>query len=262
MSRQREVARALGVRPHTAVEEECERRVRFLADYATQAPGVRGYVLGISGGVDSAVTGKLVQEACRRTGLMFTAMRLPYRVQADESDAQAAIDWIAPDEVVTVDIGDATDAVMREVVVAIAVNKADFVKGNVKARQRMVAQYAVASGRGALVVGTDHAAEAVMGFFTKYGDGACDVAPLTGLLKRQVRQIGTLLGAPQHLVEKVPTADLEDSRPQLPDEVAYGVTYRQIDSYLAGEPVDADAVAVIEKAYAATAHKRALPAAP
>ncbi len=261
MSRQTEIAAALGVRPETSAEEECERRIGFLADYAAAA-GVRGYVLGVSGGIDSSVAGRLAQEACRRAGLTFTAMRLPYGTQLDEADAQAAIDWIAPDDVLTVDIKAATDGMTAEIARTMPKNELDFVKGNIKARERMIAQYAIAGARQALVVGTDHAAEAVMGFFTKYGDGACDVAPLTGLLKRQVRAIGTLLAAPQQLVDKVPTADLEDNRPQLPDEEAYGVTYAQIDAYLSGDEVDAHVGRSIEKAYAATAHKRALPATP
>jgi NAD+ synthase len=101
-----------------------------------------------------------------------------------------------------------------------------------------------------------------MGFFTKFGDGAADVAPLSGLTKRQVRAVAKHVGVPDALVDKTPTADLEDERPGLPDEVVYGVTYAQIDAYLEGEPVDAAAAATIERAYAATAHKRALPVTP
>ena len=127
---------------------------------------------------------------------------------------------------------------------------------------KRAAQYAIAFATGGLVVGTDHAAEAVMGFFTKHGDGACDLAPLSGLTKRQVRQIAGALGAPRALVDKVPTADLEDLRPQRPDEESYGVTYEQIDDFLEGKPVDAEAAHLIFRQYAITAHKRALPAAP
>jgi NAD+ synthase len=126
----------------------------------------------------------------------------------------------------------------------------------------MVAQYAVAGRLGALVVGTDQAAEAVMGFFTKYGDGAFDVGPLLGLTKARVRALGDYLGVPKHLVMKMPTADLEDLRPALPDEEAYGVTYRDIDAYLVGEDIGAEAREVIEKAYRQTAHKRQLPPGP
>lgn len=81
----------------------------------------------------------------------------------------------------------------------------------------MVAQYAMANARNGLVIGTDHAAEAVMGFFTKFGDGACDLAPLSGLVKGQVRALASRLGAPESLVNKVPTADLEELQPGKPD---------------------------------------------
>ena len=94
----------------------------------------------------------------------------------------------------------------------------DFVLGNTKARMRMVAQYTIAGAHQGLVIGTDHAAEAVMGFFTKFGDGACDLAPLSGLVKHQVRAIARHFGAPESLVEKVPTADLEDLDPEVPPQ--------------------------------------------
>jgi len=112
------------------------------------------------------------------------------------------------------------------------------------------------------VIGTDHAAEAVMGFFTKFGDGACDLTPLSGLVKNQVRAIARRLGAPDNLVMKVPTADLEELRPGKPDEDAHGVSYKQIDAFLHGEPVGDEAYAIIVKAYDQTRHKRELPFAP
>ena len=138
----------------------------------------------------------------------------------------------------------------------------DFVRGNIKARQRMVAQYALAGQLNLLVVGTDHAAEAITGFFTKYGDGGVDLTPLTGLTKRQGAQLLTHLGAPESTWKKVPTADLEDGRPGLPDEAALGVTYAQIDAYLEGRAVDDSAAARIEQMYRNTRHKRTVPVTP
>jgi NAD+ synthase len=126
----------------------------------------------------------------------------------------------------------------------------------------MAAQYAVAGAHGLLVVGTDHAAEAVMGFFTKYGDGACDLTPLAGLTKRRVRALARALGADERIVAKVPTADLETERPLLPDEHVFGVTYDDIDDFLEGRPVEPEVEETIVAWYRRTAHKRALPAAP
>ena len=259
---QSSIRTALGVPEHFVPATESERRIVFLADYL-HASGASGYVLGISGGVDSTVAGRLASVACQRAGGSFTAMRLPYGTQRDAADVEDALAFIEPTATITVDIKAAVDALHQATTSDdVAAEVADFVKGNIKARQRMVAQYAVAGRLGSLVVGTDQAAEAVMGFFTKFGDGACDVAPLLGLTKSRVRDVGRHLGAPKHLVDKVPTADLEDLRPGLPDEAAYGVTYAQIDAYLVGEDVGDHAAQVIEEAYRRTAHKRRLPLGP
>lgn len=248
---------------------EVERRVAFLTDYLIQT-GTRGLVLGISGGVDSSVGGRLCQLACARVRAhggeaTFVAMRLPYGVQADEHHAQQALTFIAPDEILTVNVQPAVDAMWEECVAAgmpTGGDREDFIKGNVKARARMIAQYAVAGTRRLLVVGTDQAAEALVGFYTKFGDGGADLTPLTGLSKRQVRALADHLAMPAELVEKVPTADLEDSQPLLPDEVALGVRYSVIDDYLEGKDIGPSDEAVILRWYHTTAHKRALPVTP
>ena len=264
----------LEVSPEVDPAEEVERRVAFLADYLRSTPAT-GFVLGISGGQDSTLTGRLCQLAAERLrdeGLAqarFVAMRLPHGVQADEDDATTALEFIRPDDCVTVDVRAASDASAEAAAAALselpgqAGPLRDFVRGNVKARQRMIAQYAVAGQLGHLVVGTDHAAEAVTGFFTKYGDGGVDLTPLTGLTKRQGAALLRHLGAPESTWRKVPTADLEDDRPGLPDEVALGVTYEQIDDYLEGrDGVPPEAAARIEHLFLATRHKRAVPATP
>ncbi|MDH0091415.1 ammonia-dependent NAD(+) synthetase [Achromobacter mucicolens] len=264
------IARELGVTKDFDAAVELEARIAFLADYLTRA-GRAGYVLGISGGVDSTVAARMAQLAVERVRSQgrpatFIAVRLPYGEQRDEDDAAQALDFIAPDRRMRIDIKPAVDA-QREALRAAGLAYADaaaedFGAGNIKARQRMIVQYAIAGALDCLVIGTDQAAEALMGFFTKHGDGAADVLPLRGLTKRRVRALGTLLGAPARLVQKVPTADLESLRPLRPDEDAYGVTYAQIDGYLEGEAIAPDAVAVIERQFNATAHKRALPPGP
>lgn len=244
---------------------EIERRLAFLTDLLASS-GAEGYVLGISGGVDSATAGRLCQLAVERVRdkggqATFIAMRLPYGVQADEHDALRALDFIRPDETLTVDIRPASDALLGAVENGLGENE-DFLLGNIKARQRMIAQYAVAGARRALVVGTDHAAEAVMGFFTKHGDGAADLTPLAGLTKRRVRAVCAALGAPNEITVKVPTADLETNRPGLPDEHAFGITYDEIDDFLEGREVTQEAYDTITDWHRRTAHKRALPLSP
>ena len=248
---------------------QAERRIEFLARYL-QDTGARGLVLGISGGVDSTVAGRLCQLACERVReqggeATFVAVRLPYRVQKDEEDAAAAVEFISPDFLETIDIAPATDGLWDQVLATrtpVTDAKDDYHKGNVKARMRMAAQYAIAGARGMLVVGTDQAAEAVVGFYTKFGDGAADVTPLFGLPKRRVREIGVHLGTPESLVTKVPTADLESDKPLLPDEEALGVRYDVVDDYLEGKEVSEQDEATIVGWYRRTAHKRALPVTP
>ncbi|MFF1452166.1 ammonia-dependent NAD(+) synthetase [Streptomyces sp. NPDC058274] len=267
---QQEIARDLQVSASFDPELEIERRVAFLAGQLTSV-GLRSLVLGISGGVDSTTTGRLCQLAVERAraaghDATFYAMRLPYGVQADEKDAQLALGFINADQVLTVDVKSASDAALDALLAGGVTfrdaHHQDFVQGNIKARQRMIAQYAVAGAHHGLVVGTDHAAEAVSGFFTKYGDGAADVVPLTGLTKRRVRALAQTLGAPAELVWKTPTADLETLDPGKPDEDALGVTYDDIDDFLEGKPVGEQAYESIARRYRLTEHKRQLPVAP
>ncbi|WP_436774358.1 ammonia-dependent NAD(+) synthetase [Yinghuangia sp. YIM S09857] len=271
-----QIAAELGVRATIVPKVEIRQRVDFLKAYLRSTPA-KGFVLGISGGQDSTLTGRLCQLACeelRTEGhdATFVAVRLPYGVQADEQDAQIALGFIGPDRSITVNVKPGADAVAAETARGLreeqgaepgeAAALRDFVRGNIKARERMVIQYGVAGQLNMLVVGTDHAAEAVTGFFTKYGDGGVDLTPLTGLTKRQGAALLQELGAPPSVWKKVPTADLEDDRPALPDEEALGLTYAEIDDYLEGADVAPEVAAKLEATYRATRHKRALPTTP
>lgn len=267
---QQEIRLALGVTDEFEIHAEIDKRIAFLQNTMRNTRCFT-LVLGISGGVDSLVAGCLAQRAV--TGLraqgqaaQFIAVRLPYGIQADEQDAQGGLQTIQPDQTLVVNVQAATDAMLDQLLQAGLqfrdAAQQDFLVGNIKARQRMVAQYAIAGAHGGLVVGTDHAAEALMGFFTKYGDGAADLMPLGGLNKRRVRALGTALGASHALVYKVPTADLESLTPLKPDEEAFGVTYEQIDDFLEGKAVSAEAADIIIRTYRASAHKRAVPPVP
>ena len=273
-NRQAEIAAALDVVPpfadDAALSAEIERRKTFIKNALKQS-GLKVLVLGISGGVDSTTAGRLaqlsVEELRAETGdadYRFIAVRLPHNTQHDEHDAQASLNFIRADENATVNIADGVNGLAQQVshLRGLSDARRDFVIGNVKARIRMVAQFTIANANNGLVIGTDHAAEAVMGFFTKFGDGACDLAPLSGLVKNQVRAIAAHLGAPEHLVKKTPTADLEELRPGKPDEEAHGVTYAEIDAFLHGEKVNDEAYATIVRTYDATRHKRELPLVP
>jgi NAD+ synthase len=267
MNKQALIIQTLGVKPEIDPKEEFTFRVNFLKQYLLKT-GAKGYVVGISGGVDSTLTGTMARVACdeltQETGseYKFVAVRLPYGVQADEEDAQRALEFICPHNIFTVNIKPAVDAAVEQFRLAVGENLSDFHKGNTKARERMKVQYDIGAHFGLLVLSTDQAPEAATGFFTKYGDGGADVAPISGLTKGQVRQILQYLGAPEHIYMKTPTADLEDNRPLLPDEVALGFTYDDLDKYLINQPVSDEVKQMIERKYDATEHKRHLPVTP
>ncbi|MFZ4452487.1 ammonia-dependent NAD(+) synthetase [Salibacterium aidingense] len=254
----------LEVQPDINEHQEIIERKDFLKNYLKKT-GANGYVLGISGGQDSTLTAKLAQLAVSELNneesktYTFIAMRLPYGEQFDEEDAVTAMNYISPDKAVTVNIQKAVDAAEEAFKEAVGTEMSDFNKGNTKARERMKVQYDIAAEFGCLVLGTDHAAEALTGFFTKHGDGACDVAPLFGLNKRQGKQLLRALDAPSNTFEKVPTADLESDKPGLPDEEALGFTYHQIDDFLEGKDIDPEVTDKIIKRYELTEHKRQLP---
>jgi NAD+ synthase len=264
-TQQLEIIQTLGVKSHIDPEQEIAQRTEFLKNYLGEA-GLKGYVLGISGGQDSLLAGILAQravEAQRQDGheASFHAVLLPYGEQADRDDALLACKFIKPNHVHEWNIKSGVDAIANDFRQAEGQAISDFSKGNVKARARMIAQYALASELGLLVIGTDHAAEAVTGFFTKFGDGGADVTPLSGLTKRQGKQLLHALSAPERFSTKKPTADLLDGRPGNPDETELGLTYEIIDDYLEGKAIDEAAAAQIEQRYRATQHKREQPVA-
>lgn len=265
---QTDIVAEMQVLPEIDVDYEIRRRVDFIK-YELELSGQKTLVLGISGGIDSCTCGRLAQLAIEEliradSDYRFIAVRLPYATQADETDAQQALDFIQPSHSLTINVQPGTDAIHQSTMTALGAaglddldeKIQDFAKGNVKARMRMIAQYEIAGLLGGLVLGTDHSAENVTGFYTKYGDGACDLIPLFGLNKRQIRQVAAHLGAPQGIITKAPTADLETLAPSRPDEAALGLSYDQIDDFLEGKKIDREAEQRIIHIFLTTAHKR------
>ena len=265
-----EIRALYGVVPseHFDAGNACGQRVTYLKNFL-RTTGLKGFVLGISGGVDSLVAGRLAQLACNELSeegypASFYAVRLPAGVQRDESDAQDSLAFIEPDHTLTINVGEAADALNAQCLeglesgtgIALTPEQADYHKGNIKARFRMAAQYHIAAAMGAAVMGTDHNAEAVTGFFTKFGDGACDLIVLNGLNKRQVRMCAQFLGAPAHLWGKPPTADLEDLKPGKLDDEGFGFPYEALNDFLEGKAIDPGIEAKIVAGYDKTRHKR------
>jgi len=270
---QQAIINEMKVLPEIDVQFEVRRRIEFIKSTLINS-GLKTLVLGISGGVDSSTCGRLAQLAITELNIelndkktnefQFVAVRLPYGVQADEEDAQQALKFIQPSHCLTTNVLDGVNGLHQQVVNALSeaellsasAAQVDFSKGNAKARARMTSQYHIAGILGGLVLGTDHSAENITGFFTKWGDGACDLAPLFGLSKRQVRMLAKYLNAPSILVEKAPTADLEDLDPGKTDEDALGISYDELDDFLEGKKVSPQVSEHIINIYKKTQHKR------
>lgn len=262
---QEEIIKKLGVKPEINPKKEIRKSINFMKDYLKKHSFLKSFVLGISGGQDSTLLGKLAQMAIdemrEETGddsYQFIGVRIPYGTQVDEEDAKEVIDWIQPDQILVVNIKKSVDSVVSEIEES-GLEISDFNKGNIKARQRMIVQYAIAGDYKGVVLGSDHAAESLTGFYTKFGDGAADIMPLYRLNKRQGVEMLKVLDSPEHFYTKIPTADLQDNKPALADEDELGVSYKYIDDYLEGKEVPKEAQEQIEKLYLTSQHKRNLP---
>lgn len=262
---QEKIIREMGTKPEIDVELEIRKTIDFIKEYMHAHPFLKTLVLGISGGQDSTLLGKLAQLAVDElraetndSAYQFIGVRLPYGEQLDEQDAKDVMAWIQPDQAFVVNIKDAVDASVKEIEKN-GLKMSDFNKGNIKARERMIVQYAIAGDTQGVVLGSDHAAESITGFYTKFGDGASDIVPLYRLNKRQGVALLKYLEAPAHFYEKIPTADLMDGKPGLTDEEELGVSYTFIDDYLEGKEVPAKEKERIETLYLKSKHKRHLP---
>ncbi|WDV48169.1 ammonia-dependent NAD(+) synthetase [Clostridiaceae bacterium M8S5] len=264
---QKRIIKKLNAKPTINWRTEVEERIKFLKKYLLKT-GKKGYVLSISGGQDSLLAGKLAQLAIEQLRYetnkeyKFFAVRLPYGVQSDEEDAQLALEFINPDKIININIKQAVDVSVQNFESGTKEKITDYLKGNIKARERMKVHYDIAGYFDLVVIGTDHAAEALTGFFTKYGDGGTDIVPLAGLNKRQGRNILEHLEAPKRIYLKEPTADLLDNIQCQADENVLGLKYEEIDNYLEGKSLPKEIIDKIENRYLQSEHKRKLPVTP
>jgi len=229
-----------------------------------ESSGARGFVFGLSGGIDSALVARLCQMAAPQRAL---GVLLPcYSHPQDEEDARLVASTFAI-PVVRVDLGATFDALHESLRVAVKglpthVNVVDIKQqmpeANVKPRLRMAALYFIANSLNYLVAGTGNRSEITLGYYTKYGDGGVDLLPIGGLLKSEVRALAHELGVPARIIDKPPTAGLWMGQT---DEAEMGFTYAALEQYLAGGPsAVAPAIAArIDLLRRNSEHKRALP---
>lgn len=232
---------------------ELEKRVAWIQALLAES-GAKGIVYGNSGGKDSALAGILCRKACDNVLGIIMPCGSKQNYNSDREDALAVAK--AFDIPVTqVDLTATRDALLAALGEAEGVDAiADMAKANINPRLRMATVYAVAQTRGALVCGTGNKDEAYMGYFTKWGDGAYDFNPIGDLTVTEIYEFLRYLGAPANIIEKAPSAGLFEGQT---DEKEMGVTYAAIEKYMqTGEGAPED-VAKIQRAHAATAHKRA-----
>lgn len=275
------IINTLNVKDNIDPKKEIKKRINFLKK-CLKITNSNLLIIGISGGQDSALAGRLCQIAVeemnwsheqeyklkysKNTKNNFNKNRfsniciqLPYIKQIDKKDVKIALSFIKPSIILKYNIGLSVDQINNELKKNNnnTISISDHTKGNIKSRVRMVFQYALANEMNGLVVGTSHASEAVMGFFTKFGDSAADVFPLYGLTKRQGKRLLKTLDAPSSICKKIPTADLLDKYPGQSDEESLGITYNEIDSYLENKKyICKKSLNLIEKQYIKTQHKR------
>lgn len=238
-----------------------EQVLRFVDEYTSSA-GAGGWVIGISGGVDSFLVGALLALDAASSGRRLLALLLPNGEQSDIADAEACADvlrQICPaTRVETINIRHGYEGALEDLSHSASFDPKDrYQTGNLQPRIRMMYQYA--AGSGLLVAGTDHATEAVTGFYTKYGDGGVDFNPIGDMVKDDISALSEELGAPRSVLEKAPAAGLGISGT---DEEELGLTYADLCRFLKGWRVDSAVEEAICSKFDKSAHKRRVPPGP
>lgn len=235
-----------------------ERLISWLQTQV-QVSNSKGLLVGISGGVDSAVVANLIKLACPNSSL---GVIIPIHSSKSSLDDANLLIHQCNIQSITVDLSEEHQLILNKSMNAIKklnLFKDDYLKitdANLRARLRMSTLYSIANNLGYMVVGTDNADETYTGYFTKFGDGAVDIMPLKKILKKDVYEIGKVLGAPETILKKAPSADLWENQT---DESEMGVSYESIEKYISGEQVSEKDEKIILSLHKKSEHKRNLP---
>ena len=230
--------------------KEFENRVAFIRDLL-KSSGAKGVIYGNSGGKDSALVGILCKAACDNTVGIMMPCASKRNFGEDMTDGLAVAEQFNI-ETRTVDLTAEKELVMQTVSAVTTLNQ--MATSNIAPRLRMLTLYTIGAAEGRLVAGTGNRSEAYMGYFTKWGDGAYDFNPIADLTVTEIYEFLRYLNAPDCILRKPPSAALFDGQT---DEAEMGVTYAELDAFLAGERIPDDKRQRIERMHSASEHKRA-----
>jgi NAD+ synthase len=233
-------------------EVETQKRVKFIGDLV-KAAGASGLVYGNSGGKDSALVGIICKKACDNTLGLIMPCGSNQNYTTDKDDAQVVAKQFNI-ETRIVDLSDVKKQFIQAVDNSTKLNAPAC--ANIAPRLRMSALYAVAAAENRIVAGTGNRSEIYMGYFTKWGDGACDFNPIADLCVSEIYEFLRFLKAPASIIEKAPSAGLFDGQT---DEKEMGITYRSIDDFLLNGVAEEKDKSVIKKFHDKSGHKRILP---
>ncbi|MDR0303194.1 MAG: NAD(+) synthase [Chitinispirillales bacterium] len=233
-------------------EFETQKRIEFIRS-VVKSSGADGIVYGNSGGKDCTLVGILCKKACDNTLGLIMPCGSNQNYTTDKTDAQAVAKQFDI-ETRTVDLSDVKNEFVRIAGKAVQLDNSALV--NIAPRLRMTTLYAAAAGENRIVAGTGNRSEIYMGYFTKWGDGACDFNPIADLSVSEIYEFLRFLKAPACVIEKAPSAGLFDGQT---DEKEMGITYRGIDEFLLNGEASEDDKAVIKRFHDRSEHKRTAP---
>ena len=239
-----------------SIGEVADKLVKWLKEKLDESEA-KCFIIGLSGGVDSSVVAALCKKACpdNTYGVIMPCHSDPKdaeyaRMVAEKFDIP--VKEVVLDEVFDLFASKLTDERYED-------NVTNLAFANIKPRLRMITLYFYASKYKGLVVGTGNLSEIIVGFYTKYGDGGCDIQPIANLLKSEVFELARYLGVPKAIIDKKPSASLW---PGHDDEEEMGITYEEIDRYILTGDVDKKVMRRIEEMRCRSEHKRCMPPVP